>query len=624
MGSVTKPPVEKLIIITPDGEEYDLTTESELGRWVLDPIGWGLPPIEYFSQKGPFQHGVSVRDYRLQSRSVQFVLRVQGCSRDEYWAKRSALLDAIRPNRSVVSLSGQWIARSQSLYQEWLSSKLTGLVEFNGKLYGYASGIGDYAVIWNQSDSVSNVALALEGMHCSIVYDDGAGEDLYFGSESNGRLYRYDPPNLTVCAATLGGQTDIYDVVYFNCPVVGAHIFAGTGHGGRLFYYNEVPATGWIQVCAQLGAETEILSLAVFDDGGGDDLYGGTQPNGKLYRYNSAGAAWVQVCAQLNAQTKIYSLCVYNGRLYGGTGPSGRLFRLNLAGNAWEQVAPQYGAQTDIYKLIVYQGRLYGTTGPNGKLLRWNNSDAWEEVAGQYSDEPRVVSAVVYNNRLFAGTQLLLVTQKCLLLEYIQRQNELKLPCFTLRRILSDGSIRDMCVHIQKGPEFTTDRQRWDEHAFMEALRFWSPDPSIYDPEEQAGPSYTMAAGNVNESQNLTYAGTWREHPVMVITGPLDYIVIRNEDTGEFIQIDYELPSGEYIYIDLTPGNQIVEHRIAVADIGTNIIGAITPDSDLQSFHLAPDPEATGGVNEITISGENSDGVNTDFEISYYNRYIGI
>lgn len=87
--------------ITPDGEIYNLN--GVLGRFVMSHTGSGLPPIEYVTQRGPFQHGETPLGFRLNPRYIQYVLRQQDCSRQGYWDLRANLLDIFRPNRQVLS-----------------------------------------------------------------------------------------------------------------------------------------------------------------------------------------------------------------------------------------------------------------------------------------------------------------------------------------------------------------------------------------------------------------------------------------------------------------------------------------------------------------------------------------
>jgi len=617
MGKWAKVPTELLQIITPDGTTFDLTSESKKGNWVIEASGFGMPDIDYISQQGPFQHGESIRDYRLKPRIVQLILRQQACDRDSYWDRRTELLNALRPNRDLIDTEGSWAARSQALLESQVT--IYSLEVFDNELYG-GTGNSGKLFKWDGQTQWVEVADQAQGqiiIYSLIVYDDGGGDDLYGGTGIGGRLFRFGGSSWTQVAAQLNGQATIYAMAEFDDGLGGgSQIFAGTGAGGRLFHYN-VGGAAWAQDCAQLNAETAIKSLIVFDDGGGDDLYGGTSPNGKLYRYNPAGGAWVEVCAQLNAQTSINSLCEYKGNLYGCTEPNGRLFQYDVAGGNWTQVAAQYGDITYLYSLVVYQGRLYGA-GYNGYLLRWNDTDAWEFAANPYGQAAwnTVVSTKVFNNRLFAGT-----TNQSVLTEYIQRLAGIEAPCTVLRRYLSDGSIRDLCCYIDKGPQFSKTVNGWDEHSFQEVVRLYAPNPILYDPTEQDGPTYTMdpaATGIVNETQTVTYGGTWEEYPTIVITGPIENPIIRNEDTDEFIEFDYDISAGEVVTLTLTFGNKTVEN-----DTEQNLIRHITPESNLDTFHLAADPEVTDGENDITISGTGTNAA-TYFSFTYYNRYIGI
>lgn len=91
--------IERDIWITADGTQYELN--SPPNRIVLSVEGQGLPPIQYVSQRGPFQNGETLRDYFLTPRTVQMVIRQNYCSRADYWAGRAALLDILRPNRNA-------------------------------------------------------------------------------------------------------------------------------------------------------------------------------------------------------------------------------------------------------------------------------------------------------------------------------------------------------------------------------------------------------------------------------------------------------------------------------------------------------------------------------------------
>lgn len=88
--------VEFTEYIAPDGYVYKFDTND---RFLMSEEGLGMPPIEYITQKGPFQHGESLIDFRLGTRTIQLMMRQDSCSRQSYWEKRSLLINSIRPNR---------------------------------------------------------------------------------------------------------------------------------------------------------------------------------------------------------------------------------------------------------------------------------------------------------------------------------------------------------------------------------------------------------------------------------------------------------------------------------------------------------------------------------------------
>ena len=196
-------------------------------------------------------------------------------------------------------------------------------------------------------------------------------------------------------APQLGAETIIYALTVFNDKLYG-----GTYPNGKLVEWNGTDA--WVEKAPKLGAETSILSLAVFNG----KLYGGTGVlGGKLVEWNGTDA-WVERAPKLGGETGIYSLAVFNGKLYGGTYPNGKLVEWNGT-DAWVEKAPKFGLETYIYSLAVFNGKLYGGTNPSGKLVEWNGTDAWVERAPKLGGETRIYSLSVFNEKLYGGTGLL-------------------------------------------------------------------------------------------------------------------------------------------------------------------------------------------------------------------------
>lgn len=192
-----------------------------------------------------------------------------------------------------------------------------------------------------------------------------------------------------------------------------------------------------------------------------------------------------------------------------------------------------------------------------------------------------------------------------------------------------DGSVRRLDVYIADGPRFEpSELGRWDEWAFREVLRFTAFDPIIYDPAEQtvsfvAGDelvfpiTFPITFSDIAQSGVANYLGTWEDYPTIEITGPITGPSITNVDTGETITLDYAVPAGDVVTISLR-GDKLVTDQA-----GANLIGTVNPASDLASFHIAPDPEAPGGVNTINVAGSGTTPA-TSIVVTYINRYFGI
>jgi hypothetical protein len=93
--------IEFTELITADGEHYPLDGIVDRAL-VSGPDGSGMPPIEYATQRGAYQHGATVTSYKLEPRIVQLVYRRNAHNRDQYWRIRDELVDILRPNRQTI------------------------------------------------------------------------------------------------------------------------------------------------------------------------------------------------------------------------------------------------------------------------------------------------------------------------------------------------------------------------------------------------------------------------------------------------------------------------------------------------------------------------------------------
>ena len=106
-------------------EVYSFHDNGE--RALMSFMGWGMPTIDYITQKGPFQHGLTVIDYRLQPRVVQMVHRRTGGCREDYWDHRALFVNALRPNRGTSSCLQR--ARLRKVFEDGSKRDLFVMIE---------------------------------------------------------------------------------------------------------------------------------------------------------------------------------------------------------------------------------------------------------------------------------------------------------------------------------------------------------------------------------------------------------------------------------------------------------------------------------------------------------------
>jgi len=208
----------------------------------------------------------------------------------------------------------------------------------------------------------------------------------------------------------------------------------------------------------------------------------------------------------------------------------------------------------------------------------------------------------------------------------------------TLRKIFPDFTIRDIDVVIAQGPDFASEGDKdWDSFGFEEPLRFIANDPTFYDPNvisivalpgaiaDLSVPIHVpivFGSGSGSYSWAETYLGTWLAYPFVMMTGPFNAVVLSNLTTGESITFARPLASGQRAVLDMRFGYKTAyDPDLPSDDPDFNLIGYVT--GDLGSFHLDPDANAPGGVNNLDIFMSGGDG--TGFVLFQYNRrYFGI
>lgn len=278
-----------------------------------------------------------------------------------------------------------------------------------------------------------------------------------------------------------------------------------------------------------------------------------------------------------------------------------------------------------------------GTGMPEIKYITQRGPMQHGESVYDYRLEPRVIQMVFRHN---AYNRDDFWTNRANLLDMLRPNRQLygQMKTGILKRRLSNGNWRCIDALIQQGPTFRpSEPDKWDEWSIMETLQFIAHDPTFYDPtvrtnawtltnSGQAQFSFTFDGANIiygttvfNNNKTITYAGNWQTFPIFTLTGPMAGLILTNNATGEFIKMNYSIPSGHHVTIDLTYGNKKVLY-----DDTDNIIGTISSDSDFATFHIAPTPEATAGSNVINALGGGALIGTTAISMTYYDRYIGI
>jgi hypothetical protein len=250
-----------------------------------------------------------------------------------------------------------------------------------------------------------------------------------------------------------------------------------------------------------------------------------------------------------------------------------------------------------------------------------------------YFLRPRIITLLLHEN---ADCRDAYWTIRDALIDAVRPNRQITLGAViphVLRTVRSDGVRRDIGVRVQTGPVFAPTQDGWDEWSYREAVQFFAPDPTFYDPTEVEGsatlPVFTelefpitfpIQFGNaaMDEDIVINYAGDWLSFPVIEIDGPLRDPIITNDVTGEFIHLSYNIEEGDTITLDLAYAAKTVENAA-----GDNLIGIVQP-SNFATFAIHPDPLAPNGVNTINVVGNNADFVNTEVRINYFNRYIGL
>lgn len=244
------------------------------------------------------------------------------------------------------------------------------------------------------------------------------------------------------------------------------------------------------------------------------------------------------------------------------------------------------------------------------------------ESVKEYWLKPRVIQMLIRRN---ARSRSEYQQLRYSLINYMRPNRAPRPTPGRLRKYCADGSVREWFVYPSEGPSFPAgDLGQWDQWSIQDTIRFTAYDPIARDPSTH---SITFAAtGTVGTfpitfplqiaafgtSAPTDYAGTWDTFPLITINGPATGVVVRNVTTDEVLSLAYTVPSGRVVTVTLDYGNKTVK-----LDDGTNLIGYMSADSDIGSFHLQP------GSNTFQVYASGTSSISSVI-LQWYDRYIGV
>ncbi len=126
---------------------------------------------------------------------------------------------------------------------------------------------------------------------------------------------------------------------------------------------------------------------------------------------------------------------------------------------------------------------------------------------------------------------------------------------------------------------------------------------------------YTTGTG-IGSVYSLHYAGDWISRPIIYLTGPLTDPVITNLTTDKTLDL-----TGTTIEAGDTWAINTAYRQWSVTDADGNLRNAaLSDESDILNWGFEPDPEATGGINDIRVFATGSTTASR-IRVEYYDYY---
>jgi hypothetical protein len=117
--------LDQILVPTSAGyRAYNILALMSGGRRVMESTrGFGLAPLHFIDQRGPYQDGSTPLDMRWDNRTIQIAINEFFANRTGYFDRRWWLVDLLRPNRSFgifISPTGYSYPTAPLIYRKWL------------------------------------------------------------------------------------------------------------------------------------------------------------------------------------------------------------------------------------------------------------------------------------------------------------------------------------------------------------------------------------------------------------------------------------------------------------------------------------------------------------------------
>ena len=602
---------DKFELITADGTTFNLNGTFATGGYSAGqtlPRNVGLPPVKHVTQDIYGMPGSYLQQINVRPRIIDLPLAAWGDNYDDMIDARARLINVLRwdrddgspPDPATLRITVDGVSADLSVH--YLSDVTTENRSAPHRLTTMGIRLIAYDPFWRATSttvtelvtSVSATAkwiTMLDNISFEIIPDGtpasggasvtcvakhpltgyvyiGGNFDTLDGVAGIDKVALWDGTDYGLVGAGSSLSSVVYALAFAPNGVLyaaGNFVNAGDADGD---YFAQYDGIAWSSVGGP--AQSTVYTVLVARDGtvyiGGDFTDMDSVAN-TAYIAKWDGSTWTAMGTGAVDRVRIIvegpDGSIYAGGNFnsmGGVANTACIAKWN--GTAWSAVGDEFAAADEIRGMAFDDaGNLYviGDFTTRGNIEMWNGAE-WSELGTGLNAAGGTLAWL--NGVLYAG------------------------GLFTSA---GDVAVADMCA-------------RWDGTRWF-PLPVDLPTPvyiwviAVDDDYIYIG-SQCNGTGIFAGGTDVAYAGSVQSFPTVTVLGEGTLVSIANEDTGKEMLFDMFIAGGEIITIDLTPGTKTV-----TSNFYGNKLGDVLPQSDLNTFALAPDPLLdTDGYNHIGIT----------------------